>query len=51
MNLRELSKYPLPLGLKLTLTPEMLPYKEQKTNDATKIQSTSCQQEIKKVEK
>jgi hypothetical protein len=29
----------------------MLPYKEQKTNAATKIQSTSCQQEIKKVEK
>jgi hypothetical protein len=49
--LSELSKYPLPLGLKLSLTPEMLPYKEQKTNAATKIQSTSCQEQIKKVEK
>ncbi|CAJ2628804.1 unnamed protein product [Trifolium pratense] len=51
MNLRELSNYPLPLGLKLTLTPEMLPYTEQKTNVASKIHSTSCQQQIKKVEK
>lgn len=48
LNLRELSKHPLPLGLKLTLTPEMLPYSEQKTNAVTE---TSCQHESKKVEK
>lgn len=48
LNLRELSKYPLPLGLKLTLTPEMLPYTEQNTNAVTE---TSCLHETKKVEK
>ncbi|CAL5208658.1 unnamed protein product [Lathyrus oleraceus] len=48
LNLRELSKYPLPLGLKLTLTPDMLPYSEQNTNAVTE---TSCQHESKKVEK
>ncbi|CAI8603530.1 unnamed protein product [Vicia faba] len=48
LNLRELSKYPLPLGLKLTLTPDMLPYTEQKTNAVTE---TSCRLVTKKVEK
>lgn len=51
LKLREISKHTLPLGLKLTLTPEMLPFTEQNMNDDTKITTSFKLEEIKKVEK
>ncbi|KAJ1383499.1 hypothetical protein SESBI_43334 [Sesbania bispinosa] len=50
MNLKELSKHPLPLGLRLTVTPEMLQFREQKMNGVTET-TTPCIPEVKKVEK
>lgn len=37
LNLSEVSKHPPPLGLKLTLTPDMLPLTEQKYNAAPRF--------------